>query len=69
MSQEQQKTPPAPAYFSAGAFHDWYSGAVLERYTGRFVRFSETGERVLMRTWFDQTSGERAVAYERMLEG
>jgi hypothetical protein len=67
MSGEARRVPPAPAFTLGGTIRDWYSGAVLDDYTGLVVSTSSDGIHVLMRTWFDRTTGERAWAGVRVL--
>jgi hypothetical protein len=49
-------------------FRDWDSGVRLDGYTGLYV-YMGIGDAAVMRTWIDQASGERAVAFVRSWGG
>jgi hypothetical protein len=66
MSDQRRQAPLAPAFVLGSDIRDWDSGAILENYVGLVVRFG--ARPVLMRTWFDASSGERAWASVRVLE-
>jgi hypothetical protein len=72
MTASEDSAPVAPAFAWLNKqtmrkeYRDWYSGAILDDYCGLFVSYGDEGQ-VLMRTWKDRETGERAFAAVRVL--